>query len=560
MNNKVVVIGIIFLIVLTVGCAAVDTKSQAELVKGYLTKAQEYEAQGNLVEASEQYRLVLTVDPENQPAKEKSIAIEQQLRKLAGEHYQVGLKFYKKGQYGQARKEFLTALRYYPEHPEAKKRLTTSKKEIEQVKSYILHTLQPDESISTLAKRYYGDYKKFHLIAEYNKLEDATKVTVGQEIRIPVIEGIPIMADPASIQTDTGEAPESVTGEIITVKGFRIHTVQAGESLSKLAQMYYGDYKKFDIIAKFNNMEDGISVKVGQKIKIPEVEGVPYLIEDTAEEPELVKLPQEMPAVEAAGKKQIKTIETAPTAIEDQTFNYRELGIELFKKEEYDDAIVEFQKVLNVRPADLTTLDYMSLAYYEKGRRSFQQKNYSQAIKNFESSLEFNKKCSDCREYIDKSQQATRAGLRNEAIALYDQKKYNEAIIKLEAFSTQHPGDSIAREYLSKSHFQQGLALFRKEEYLGARDEFKAALRYDNDCNKCDENIQKCEDIYKNIHYDKGLAYFGDQKLAEAIEEWESVYALDPNYKDVSKNLAKARTLLERLESIKRSKQQENKQ
>ena len=50
------------------------------------------------------------------------------------------------------------------------------------------------------------------------------------------------------------------------------------------------------------------------------------------------------------------------------------------------------------------------------------------------------------------------------------------------------------------------------------------------------------------------------KKLAEAIREWEAVSAIDPNYKDVNKNLTKAKTLYERLESIKRSKTQENTQ
>ena len=98
-----------------------------------------------------------------------------------------------------------------------------------------------------------------------------------------------------------------------------------------------------------------------------------------------------------------------------------------------------------------------------------------------------------------------------------------------------------------------------KEDYLAARDEFKTSLRYDKNCDQCEKNIQKCEVTYKEVHYDKGLAYFGDQKLADAIREWESVFALDPNYKDVNKNLTKAKTLLERLESIKRSKTEENK-
>jgi tetratricopeptide (TPR) repeat protein len=118
----------------------------------------------------------------------------------------------------------------------------------------------------------------------------------------------------------------------------------------------------------------------------------------------------------------------------------------------------------------------------------------------------------------------------------------------------------VAREYLGKSHFQQGLVLFGKEDYLVARDEFEASLKYDKNCDKCEKNIRKSEDAYKEVHYNKGLAYFGDQKLPEAIAEWETVSELDPEYKDVKKNLTKAKNLNERLESIKKSKAKENKQ
>ena len=71
--------------------------------------------------------------------------------------------------------------------------------------------------------------------------------------------------------------------------------------------------------------------------------------------------------------------------------------------------------------------------------------------------------------------------------------------------------------------------------------------------------LRICGYSFQEVHYNKGLAYFGDQKLPEAIQEWEAVYEFDPNYKDVKKNLAKAKNLNERLESIKKSKAEENK-
>ena len=560
MKTKAGIVGIIILFVWAGGCATFGTKSPKQLADEYTAKAQQYEAKGDLVAALEQYKLALTVDPENQLAQQKRKAIEPQLNKLAEEHYQAGLKFYRQGQYRPARKEFLTALRYNPDHKEAKDILTGTKKELEHVNRYIVHTIQGDETISTLAERYYGDYRKFHLIAEYNELEDATKVTVGEQIKIPVIEGMPIIANPAEIQTVSPEPASAVPGEVIIAKRFITHIVQPEESLSKLALMYYGDYSKYDLIAKFNDIKNDSSLRVGQEIKIPEVEGLPFLAGKNIKETKTAGIPKEL-AAPAAATEQAKEEETLQQQMpaEDQTVNYRELGIELYKNKEYGDAINEFNKVLNVNPTDPIAINYMALAYYEKGRSSFENKAYSQAQQEFETSLKYNKACPECRQYIDQIEEKNRIGLREDAIALYNKKEFKEAIVKLEAVAQENPKDAQIQDYLAKSHFQQGLILFGKEDYLAARDQFKASLKYDKKCDQCEKNIQKCENTYKEVHYDKGLANFGDQKLAEAIAEWESVSALDPDFKDVKKNLTKARDLLERLESIRRSKTEENK-
>ena len=477
MKNKAVMVGFLFLFAVVAGCAQAPTKPSADLPDQYISKAQEFEARGDLVDALEQYKVALTVDPQNQLAKEKASQLESALGELAEKHYQNGLSFHRKGEYNRARQEFLTTLRYNPDHPEAKKMLQEHVLQEQQVKGYVLHTIQPDESISMLAKKYYGDFKKFQIIAEYNQLEDATKVRGGQEIKVPVVEGIPFFAKPEDIITVSGEIPKSSLTEVVLVKKFITHTVEPGESLSKLALRYYGDYKKFPIIAQYNQLDENASVRVGQKIRIPEIEGVSFaekpkeeevqpavtpVITAAVEEPKTVEEVREEGKLEAeeAGKEEEKEL-----AAVDQSANYRELGIEFFNEKDYLAAISEFKKVLNVNPADETAL-----------------------------------------------------------------------------------------EYISASHFQQGLVVFAKEEYLTARDEFRASLQYNAECEKCEEYIKKSEETYLEIHYNKGVSYFGDEKLAEAVQEWELVYNIDPEYKEVDSNLKKTRKLLERLESIKRSK------
>ncbi len=75
-----------------------------------------------------------------------------------------------------------------------------------------------------------------------------------------------------------------------------------------------------------------------------------------SEETKTAVIPKEPAVTEAVPKKE--------EAIEDQTANYRELGIELYNKKEYADAIIEFNKVLNVTPADKVTLNYLALALF----------------------------------------------------------------------------------------------------------------------------------------------------------------------------------------------------
>lgn len=52
-------------------------------------------------------------------------------------------------------------------------------------------------------------------------------------------------------------------------EGETVYTVKAGDSLSAIAQRYYGDMSQYHKIAKYNNIADPDKIDVGQKIRIP---------------------------------------------------------------------------------------------------------------------------------------------------------------------------------------------------------------------------------------------------------------------------------------------------
>jgi tetratricopeptide (TPR) repeat protein len=465
MKTKIDILGIGLLIVLVSGCAQPTIKPPEPTTNQYMVKAQEYEAKGDLVEALEQYKLVLTVDPENQAAKEKRAKIEQELRELAENHYQTGLSYHRKGQYSQARKEFLTALRYTPDHQEAKKMLREHVIGEQKVKGYVLHTIQPNESISILAKKYYGDSKKFQIIAEYNQLEDATKVKVGQKVKVPVVEGISFFAKAEDIITSSEKMPKPSPTEVVTVKSFITHTVKGGESLSKLALRYYGDYKKFPIIARYNQLNEKVGLRVGQNIKIPEIEGVSFakkpaeksvqtamkpVTSAVVEEPREEEKEKGKKELEETGKEKQKEEEKELAAV-DQSVNYRELGIEFFNEKAYAAAISEFKKVLNVNPTDKKALEYISGSHFQQGLIVFGNEDYLAARDEFKASLEYNEDCEKCSEYIKKCEEKYMDVHYNKGVMYFRDEKLDEAIQEWELVSEIDPKYKDVDDNLKKS-------------------------------------------------------------------------------------------------------------
>lgn len=436
---------ILILLSFVFGCAGLVKEHRPEeivvidnekLFQTYLMKGQEYENEGNMLDAYEQYKLALTVKPEDLTAKLKIIQGEKTLLAGAEEHYQLGLAYQKEGRYGLSKSEFLSTLRLWPEHMEAKQMLTPHELVKVKVKKYITHTIKPGESISKLAIIYYGDYKKFPIIAKYNNLDDATQVEPGEKIKIPIIEGTSLLARQQAIKTEKPKPSIQMTSDKETKN-------------------------EMEAPAPIQSPSDEETKKVAEApapIQIPPNEKIKKVVET----PVSIETYQEEETVE---EKEEIDYEIQVASV-DQAANYRELGIELYRKKEYLDAIAEFVKVVNVNPSD-----------------------------------------------------------------------------------------EISIKHLSLSHFHYAMILLDKKEYLSAKEEFGLSLRYDENCQKCSEYIKTSMEKYKKIHYDKGISYFGNEQLAEAIMEWKLVHKIDPNYKKVDSNLIKAKTLLERLEQIKKSKQ-----
>jgi peptidoglycan/xylan/chitin deacetylase (PgdA/CDA1 family)/nucleoid-associated protein YgaU len=55
-----------------------------------------------------------------------------------------------------------------------------------------------------------------------------------------------------------------------------VHTVRAGDTCPSLAELYYGDRLRCEVIAETNRLALNAPLRPGQKLKIPEIPGVPF--------------------------------------------------------------------------------------------------------------------------------------------------------------------------------------------------------------------------------------------------------------------------------------------
>jgi len=366
------------------GCAGAPPTSEPPpfdtIKQQYLARAAQSEGKGDLVEARKFIKLALTVEPGDASAQASLARIDTILADDAQRHYEAGMQLRENGNYIPARREFLTALRLKPDFTDAYKMLTDKTHVV--TKKFIMHTVKPGESISKLAQQYYGDYKKYPVIAAFNGISDATDIKVGQEIRIPVNESLkPVESE--------GETPPPV---------------------QETYELQEPSDDEFFAFAENGNQTPSEALKERE------------------------------------------------TQEQDQVKGYRDYAMELFQQQRYDEAASELDKVLQAAPDDLEVREHAYKAHYESAMRLFKEKDYLAARDGFKQSLIYKNDCQTCHSYI----------------------KQCEGLFK-------------------ELHYRNGMKLFQDQNVKEALEEWEMVSSLDANYKRTPQLIEKAKIILKNL-------------------------------------------------------------
>ena len=379
-------------VILAAGCISLSSKKAVSpepgLVEQHIAKGENLESQDRFSSALEQYELALTIEPGNSSASQHKKQVLSVLWNRAQDHFHKGVILDQQGKYDAARKEYLSALQNWPDHKQAKEKLTPGGV-VDQTGDYITHTLAEGESVSKLGLIYYGDLKTYPVIGKFNNLADVTKVRVGQKLNIPVVEGISLahLQQAQQEYIDSRKVKEKTTPPPPMVKETAKEMEPPPEPPIEIVQ---------PDLPETPYPEKEVAKEVAKEIET--------VIETVIEPPE----------------EKIALKETVPISYDP--------AIELFNKKKYVQAIPLFEAAQKTDPENESLRNYLFDSHFQLGLIQFKADQFLQAKSSFESALDYDVFCEMCPDYIEKCESTYKEKHYNLGIHYFGKEELKKAI------------------------------------------------------------------------------------------------------------------------------------
>ena len=134
-------------------------------------------------------------------------------------------------------------------------------------RQHFLYTMQPGDSISSVAKRMLGDPLKFYILARYNNLENPSEIKVGQTIRVP--GEAPPEVEPQQVAEDPQQTVESAAKSEVEVPAEPEEAVASVEPAEDASAVEPAETEVAAVPAKIETEE---SVAAVQRLRAVETE------------------------------------------------------------------------------------------------------------------------------------------------------------------------------------------------------------------------------------------------------------------------------------------------
>lgn len=245
------------------------------------------------------------------------------------------------------------------------------------------------------------------------------------------------------------------------------HTVRAGDTLASLAQQFYGDSARAEVIADSNGLGVNARLAPGRTIKVPEIPGVafrpPGRTEAVAALPPLV-LPPTAPTTPGAAEAAVPP-PPPPAPPPPPERNVLLAGAEVaLQKRQYTAALSDVDRFLTQNPGNAEGLALKKQALYGQGKTQYDMKNYDGAYRSLTELAKLAPSYEDSSALIQESRRRVIDQHYSQGIRLYRDEKLKEAIAEWRIVLELDPQHANAKKNIEQSEkLLKGLEERRKK-------------------------------------------------------------------------------------------------
>jgi len=300
-----------------------DTELFASLSNKLRSKAVEYEKGGDLRQALLHWWILQSLNPRDKEIKARVEKLKGETRVKAAEHFQQGLAFYQKDMLTDARREFLYALTYEQDHPEALDYLHNRLNDT----VFITYQVQRGDTCKEIARKVYHDPDREFLVAVFNNVNSCGELSTGTELKLVALD--PDLASGGNFADSMGQQD-----------GERV--LAPGRQKRKGMEDAYSPGEA-DAATEPQAVEGGTNrnaLKYGQAKELLDRQGY-------------VEALRILRTIDAKYLDVAKLIAATETTVQQEADAHYRKGISYYLSEDLDKAIKEWEEVLRLRPDDL---------------------------------------------------------------------------------------------------------------------------------------------------------------------------------------------------------------
>jgi tetratricopeptide (TPR) repeat protein len=232
---------------------------------------------------------------------------------------------------------------------------------------------------------------------------------------------------------------------------FITHTVKQGDTLASLAQRYYGDRSRLEVIWETNQLPPNPKLVAGTILKIPEIPGVPFVQPEAKRPAPAVATPGapsapkgEVPKGEAVRE---ETAKDEYTAVNPLLAEAREA----LERNDYDDALSGIDRFLAGNPANQEGLTVKKQALYRQGKSYLAGQRWEESYRTLTQLARLEPNYQDTAALVKQARTRAIEQHYREGVRLYRQEKPAEAIVEWRAVLALDPEHANAKKNIDQA-------------------------------------------------------------------------------------------------------------